>query len=85
MPAKKTSPSPKTQTTKTKTGKVSTTHKVPPVVFLDTQKELHRIQEILDCPVLSYFKPSGTSIWSRDLYAIWECLKHIGKVDKLAI
>ena len=85
MPAKKTSPTPKTSTTKAKTGKASSAHKVPPVVFLDTQKELHRIQEILGCPVLSYFKPSGTSIWSRDLYAIWECLKHIGKVDKLAI
>jgi len=59
--------------------------KKPPSVFLDTQAELVHIQDVLGCPVLSYFKPSGTSIWSRDLYAIWECLKHIGKVDKLAI
>ena len=85
MPTSKTKSTSKTPTTKAKTGKTATAHKVPPVVFLDTQKELHRIQEILGCPVLSYFKPSGTSIWSRDLYAIWECLKHIGKVDKLAI
>jgi hypothetical protein len=59
--------------------------KKPPVVFLQTQRELSDIQKVLGCPVLSYFKPSGTSIWSRDLYAIWEVLKHIGKVDKLAI
>ncbi len=75
----------KTSSKTSKTPKDQTAHKIPPVVFVDTQKELAKIQEILGCPVLSYFKPSGTSIWSRDLYAIWECLKHIGKVDKLAI
>jgi len=93
MPAVKSKPSTANQaktnskSTKatSKTPKDQTAHKIPPVVFIDTQRELAKIQEILGCPVLSYFKPSGTSIWSRDLYAIWECLKHIGKVEKLAI
>ncbi|GAB4148633.1 MAG: hypothetical protein OHK0017_11530 [Patescibacteria group bacterium] len=57
----------------------------PPSVFETSQAALKEISEIMDCPVLSYYKPSGTSIWTKDLYAIWEALKHIGKVDKLAI
>ena len=84
MASKTTAPNSKTKP-KTTTKKNSTELKKPPLVFPQSQKELVHIQNVLGCPVLSYFKPSGTSIWSRDLYAIWEALKHIGKVDKLAI
>jgi len=84
MASKTPAPSSKTKS-KTTTKKNGVELKKPPLVFPQSQKELVHIQNVLGCPVLSYFKPSGTSIWSRDLYAIWEALKHIGKVDKLAI
>jgi len=59
--------------------------KKPPVVYTKTQKELDNLAEILDCPVLAYFKPPAGNIWTQDLYAFLECLKKIGKTKKLAL
>jgi hypothetical protein len=59
--------------------------KYPPSVFDKTQVELENLSKILGCPILTYFNPPSGSIWSQDLYAILECLKHIGKVKKLAL
>jgi hypothetical protein len=59
--------------------------KLPPVLFEKTQTHIHQLSQIVGCPVLAYFKPPNGNIWSQDLYAIMECLKVIGKVDKLAV
>lgn len=59
--------------------------KKAPVLFSQTQESLKELCKILDCPVLTYFKPSNGNIWSQDLYAIHESLKIIGKVPKLAL
>ena len=76
---------PKAPKTTLKKSKPEIKLKKPPVIFPSSQAELKKISDILECPILAYFKPSGTSIWSKDLYAIWEALKHIGKVEKLAV
>ena len=65
--------------------KLSKEIKKPPFLFAQTQAELVKLSELLDCPVLSYFKPPSGVIWGQDLYAILECLKTIGKQKKLAL
>ena len=65
--------------------KTSIIIKKPPFLFEQTQRELQNLSELLDCPVLSYFKPPNGVIWGQDLYAILECLKTIGKQKKLAL
>lgn len=57
----------------------------PEILLNQTQYHLSRLEEIFQAPVLSYFKPANGNIWSEDLYAILECLKSIGKVDKLIL
>lgn len=59
--------------------------KIPPNLYKKTQKQLKQLEKLLGCPVLSYFKPPNGNIWSQDLYAIMQCLKAIGKTDKLAV
>jgi hypothetical protein len=59
--------------------------KKPPTLVSKTQAELKKLSTLLDCPVLSYYKPANGNIWSQDLYAILECLKSVGKVKKLAL
>jgi ATP-dependent protease ClpP protease subunit len=54
-------------------------------LFSKTQIHIDKLVEKLDCPVLVYFKPPNGNIWSQDLYAIMECLKKIGHVEKLAL
>ena len=66
-------------------GKANIILKKPPFLFAQTQAELVKLSELLDCPVLSYFKPPSGVIWGQDLYAILECLKTIGKQKKLAL
>jgi hypothetical protein len=77
------------QTTEITPPKVETkpklTIKKPPVLVSKTQSELKKLSKLLDCPVLSYYKPANGNIWSQDLYAILECLKSIGKVKKLGL
>jgi len=74
-----------TKTTKKSINSKALTIKKPPIVFEETQVELKKLSQMLDCPVLSYFKPPNGNIWPQDLYGIMECLKIIGKTDKLAI
>ena len=66
-------------------GKVKQIVKKPPVLYKQTQEHLEELSKIIGCPVLSYFKPPSGNIWSQDLYALMQCLKKIGKVDKLAV
>jgi hypothetical protein len=59
--------------------------KTAPSLYTDTQEHLQKLSEKLGCPILAYFKPPSGNIWSQDLYAIMQCLKIIGKTDKLAV
>ena len=59
--------------------------KKPPFLYLTTQKRIKELEIELGCPVLVYFKPSNSNIWTEDMYAILECFKIIGKQKKLAL
>jgi Serine dehydrogenase proteinase len=61
------------------------TVKTPPIMYEDSQKLIEKIEKLLKCPLLVYYKSNSSNIWYEDLYGILECLKKIGKQKRLAL